>query len=83
MTTLNKTDSRLIALREVDSGKIGYDPQSGTYTDPDGSVSGARRRTFAELRAAGVIEGGAPVALTVEGRTLIGDWELTSPRSNG
>lgn len=74
MTTLNKTDSRLTALREVDSGTIDYDPQSGTYTDAEGSVSGARRRTFAELRTAGVIKGGTPVALTDEGRTLIETW---------
>jgi hypothetical protein len=75
MTTLNKTDSRLIALREVNSGVISYDPRSGTYSDADGySVSGARRRTFAELRAAGVIAGGTPVELTDSGRTLIDDW---------
>lgn len=74
MPTLNKTDSRLTALQEVESGEIGYDPQSGTYSDADGSVSGARRRTFAELRAAGVIKGGKPVALTDEGRALIDSW---------
>lgn len=74
MPTLNKTDSRLIALTEVDSGSINYDAQSGTYSDADGSVSGARRRTFAELRAAGVIKGGTPVELTDSGRTLIDDW---------
>lgn len=74
MTTLNKTDSRLTALREVEEGEISYNPQSGTYTDADGSVSGARRRTFAELRAAGAIEGGTPVTLTASGSALIDTW---------
>lgn len=74
MTALNKTDSRLGALREVDEGKIHYDPRSGTYSDPDGAVSGARRRTFSELRIGGAIEGDGQVALTKTGRTLIDTW---------
>jgi hypothetical protein len=74
MTALNKTDSRLGALREVAEGKITYDPRTGTYNDASGTVSGARRRTFAELRTGGAIEGGAPVTLTASGGRLIEDW---------
>ncbi len=74
MSALNKTDSRLMALREVSEGKISYDARSGTYSDPDGSVSGAKRRTFAELRTGGAIEGGDPVTLTETGRELIQTW---------
>lgn len=75
MTTLNKTESRLTALREVQAGKISYDPRSGTYFDAAAlPVSGARRRTFAELRAAGVIDGDAPVVTTPAGDKLIEDW---------
>lgn len=74
MTALNKTESRLGALREVDEGKISYDPRSGTYSDTDGTVSGARRRTFSELRIGGAIAGDGPVVLTEVGRTLIDTW---------
>lgn len=74
MTALNKTDSRLGALREVAEGKISYDPRTGTYSDAEGAVSGARRRTFAELRTGGAIEGGQPVRLTTSGGKLIEDW---------
>jgi hypothetical protein len=74
MTALNKTESRLGALREVEGGKISYDPRSGTYRDVNGAVSGARRRTFAELRASGAIETGEPVTLTPFGTSLITNW---------
>jgi hypothetical protein len=74
MTALNKTDSRLGALREVAEGKISYDARTGTYRDADGTVSGARRRTFAELRTGGAIKGGAPVELTESGGQLIANW---------
>lgn len=74
MTALNKTDSRLGALREVAEGKISYDARTGTYSDSEGAVSGARRRTFAELRTGGAIKGGAPVELTDAGGKLIEEW---------
>lgn len=71
---MNKTDSRLKALIDVRDGKIKYDALTGTYSGPEGAVSGARRRTFAELKSAGVIEGGAPVTLTESGCVLITNW---------
>lgn len=78
MTALNKTDSRLGALREVADGKISYDPRSGTYSDAEGTVSGARRRTLAKLRTGGAIESGSEpgslIMLTDTGRKLITDW---------
>lgn len=74
MTALNKTNSRLEALREVAQGEISYDPQMGAYSDANGTVSGARRRTFAELRTTGAITGGSPVVLTAVGDRLINDW---------
>jgi hypothetical protein len=72
--TMNKTDSRLAALREVEAGRINYEQLTGTFRDGGEEVSGARRRTFAELRAAGAIEGGNPVALTEGGKVLLKDW---------
>ncbi|HET9144123.1 hypothetical protein [Actinophytocola sp.] len=78
MTALNKTDSRLVALREVSEGKISYDPRTGTYSDENGTVSGARRRTFAELRSNGAIEVGGTsvhrVTLTTAGSDLVSAW---------
>jgi len=74
MASLNKTDSRLWALREVGEGKISYDPRTGTYSDGEGTVPGARRRTFAELRSHGAIVGGVPVELTAAGVGLLTDW---------
>lgn len=74
MTTMNKTDSRLTALQEVEAGKIDYVPLKGTFREGPEEVSGARRRTFAELRTAGVIEGGEPMVLTESGQKLIKEW---------
>ena len=74
MTSLNKTDSRLAALRKVAQGEISYDPRNGTYRDADGTVSGAHRRTFAELRTGGAIQVGDPVKLTESGKALIENW---------
>jgi hypothetical protein len=77
MTALNKTDSRLGALREVAEGAISYDARTGTYSDTQGTVSGARRRTFAELRTSGAITSasdGDGLVLTPSGETLIEEW---------
>lgn len=72
--TMNRTDSRLVALQEVDAGRISYEQLTGKFRDGDEEVSGARRRTFAELKAAGAIEGGKPVTLTEGGKVLLKDW---------
>jgi len=88
--TLNKTDPRATALAEVRDRKIFYGERSGTYFEsamPSGfaALTGARRRTFAELRQAGVIEpvdvtglpeGRKLMAPTTQGLSLILDWKV-------
>jgi hypothetical protein len=82
---LNKTDSRVTALSEVKAAVVSYDPSVGEYyvTVDSGNeiVRGARRRTFAELRAAGLIEPTSrsqvsTVELTTAGADLGQDWEI-------
>ena len=74
VATVNKTNSRFEALCEVRDGKISYDARTGVFSDKEGSVSGARRRTLAELRGAEVIRGGVPATLTEQGRKLLDSW---------
>lgn len=85
---LNRTDPRASALAEVRDRKIFYGERSGTYFENvDGemtALTGARRRTFAELRGYGVIEptdtksaeGRKLMAPTSEGLNLILDWQV-------
>jgi hypothetical protein len=80
----NKTDSRVTALTEVKAGLVAYDPGTGEYFVAAGEgqrdvVRGARRRTFSEMRADGMIEPTSlsvpgPVKLTSEGEALATDW---------
>lgn len=85
----NRTESRASALAEVHAGKIFYGEKSGVYFENATSgltpLVGARRRTFAELRQAGVVEptetegveeGRKLLTLTTEGLSLIRDWEV-------
>lgn len=83
---LNKTESRVTALDEVKAGLVDYNPVTGEYfvgTEQHRRdiVRGARRRTFAELRSAGLIEPQSrsqvsAVTLTTEGADLSGDWGI-------
>lgn len=85
-----KTEPRVSALAEVRDRKIFYGQRSGAYFESTQGgmeqLTGARRRTFAELRQAGVIE---PVTIpglaedrrlmaptTPEGWDLIRDWQV-------
>lgn len=87
--TPNKTDSRVAALAEVKSGQVEYDPSIGEYLVTEGDevkqiVRGARRRTFSELRTAGVIEpssisASGLIRLTGEGVKLAKDWRVGLP----
>jgi hypothetical protein len=82
----NKTDSRVTALARVKAGLVDYDPSIGEFLVADESgdkeiVRGAQRRTFSELRAAGVIESSSVstsglVKLTGSGESLAGEWEI-------
>lgn len=57
---INKTDSRVEALGEVMGGGVRYDERNGEYLITEHGeqtrISGARRRTFAELHRSGLIE---------------------------
>lgn len=83
---LNKTDSRVTALAEVKAGRVTYNPSVGEYAvkDDDGSVEtarGARRRTYSELRTAGLVESTSlsmpsEVKLSNLGRDVAEEWEI-------
>lgn len=84
--TLNKTDSRVTALAEVKAARVIYDPRVGEYsvTVDDGSreaARGARRRTYSELRSAGLVESTSlstpsPVRLTRLGGDVAKEWGI-------
>ena len=63
---INKTESRVEALAEVKAGRISYDPAVGEFFADGERVSGAKRRTLAELRQAGMITLVGDVRSTVE-----------------
>lgn len=84
-----KTEPRVSALGEVRDRKIFYGQKSGAFFESDVTgmvpLTGARRRTFAELKLSGVIEpvglegleeGRELMAPTALGRELILDWEV-------
>lgn len=76
---INKTESRVEALTEVKAERISYDPATGDYFTDGERVSGAKRRTLAELRADGAIVTEKPhaeslVYLTNEGNSLALEW---------
>ena len=84
---LNKTDSRVSALAEVKSGRVAYDPSLGEYevTGTDGgdteTARGALRRTYSELRSAGLVHPADPEAkstmtLTDRGAVAAREWEI-------
>lgn len=84
--TLNKTDSRVTALTEVMAKRVMYNPRLSEYLveDEDGSresARGARRRTYAELRTAGIVESTSLtepslVRLTNLGETIADEWGI-------
>lgn len=85
---LNETPARKEALREVLFGLISYDPLRGVYLKNGAQVTGAKRRTLAELRQHGYIEPGskvqvAKVALTGSGEQLAEEWGLKKKESAG
>lgn len=78
---LNPTEARRAALREVMAGKVDYVSGSGAFYVDTEEIAGARRRTFAEVRRAGLVTGGgeaerAPLALTDKGRTTAREWGI-------
>ena len=83
---LNKTDSRVTALTEVKAGRVTYNPRLSEYLVEDEgggreSARGARRRTYAELRTAGIVESTSLtdpslVRLTNLGETIADEWGL-------
>lgn len=87
-TTLNKTDSRVSALAEIKAQRVTYDPRIGEYAVKDDSgeeeaARGARRRTYSELRAAGLVTTASVLSKAVVELTNLGvetadEWELTS-----
>lgn len=87
-TVMNKTDSRAAALRQVAGELIVYRPLTGEFLEKQGearvTIAGPQRRTFAELRTAGLIsyvEGPdreVPMRLTETGEEVAEEWGLTS-----
>lgn len=84
--TLNKTDSRATALIEVKAQRVTYNPRLSEYLveGEDGaqeSARGARRRTYAELRTAGIVESTSLtepslVRLTNLGENIADEWGI-------
>jgi hypothetical protein len=96
VTEVRRTDSRAIALAQVQDGEVLYDSQ-GNFLEKGAKeellqVAGPRRRTFAELREAGLITPGAPsgapvtdplspivpMLATDKGVKTLAQWDLTS-----
>jgi hypothetical protein len=83
---LNKTDSRATALAEVKAKRVVYDPRIGEYAvkgeeDTEETARGARRRTYSELRTAGLVTTGSLsqpslVSLTPLGNDVAEEWEI-------
>jgi hypothetical protein len=82
---LNRTDARVAAMRAVIAGTVTYDSASGVYTLGGDTLTGAARRTYAELRTANVFKtstarGSSTVELSLPvGQDLAREWGLTSP----
>jgi hypothetical protein len=88
---VKKTDSRVAAIRDVIRGIVTYKTKTGEFFDIDGGevtlLPGARRRTFAELRAAGLVTTtnaeieatpvtALPLVLTEKGLETADEWGL-------
>lgn len=81
---MNKTPSRLNALKAIKRGEIFYDPQGGDFYlggEPDSpQVSGSRRRTMAALLRHMLAKPSSPerrckLVLTAEGKSTLDAWE--------
>lgn len=84
---MNQTPSRQTALEQIKAGKITYDPRTGGFAQDGRAITGARRRTFAELRAQDLTdiarddqgiprEGDGVLRLTVKGGDLLAGWQV-------
>lgn len=85
---INKTESRVAALTQVIRDAVMYRPLTGEFLAVQGSarvvIAGPQRRTYAELRQAGIIqfqesgEREVPMRLTESGEDVADQWGLTS-----
>ena len=86
---INKTEARVNALAQIKTETIYYDGLNAEYYETtEGSdtsmerISGARRRIFAELRAAGIVQVAAgstqpkQVSLTQAGEDTAREWGI-------
>lgn len=86
---LNRTDARVAAVRAVIAGVVTYDSATGVYAVEGANLTGAARRTYAELRTARVFKtatarGSSIVELSRPvGQDLAREWGLTSPSQTG
>lgn len=81
---LNQTGTRREVLGEVLGGRVSYASGTGVFTVDGEAVTGARRRTYAELRSSGLLGGGGegsptPLKLTPTGEAVAREWGLISP----
>lgn len=80
---IKRTDARSVAMRQVMDRFVTYDAASGEFAFKGVTLAGAMRRTYAELRQAGIFAVGAQGVSTVAlsdptGKDLARDWGLTS-----
>lgn len=80
---LNPTDARKAVMNEVIAGRVDYVSGAGIFSVDGGSITGPRRRTYAEMRTNGLVEGGGeaepkPLKLTRKGEELAREWGLIS-----
>lgn len=87
--TMKRTDTRVAALRQVKDRIIFYNPGTGEYylRDAQGAEAmliGSRRRVFAELRQASIIQEEQVTGLTdrwlvtftEDGLVVAGEWKV-------
>lgn len=82
-TPLNPTDARKDVLMEVVAGRVGYVTGAGVFYLDGEAITGPRRRTYAEMRTAGLVDGGGaaepkPLKLTPTGEAVVREWGLIS-----
>lgn len=85
---INKTESRVAALTQVIRDAVMYRPLTGEFLAVQGGarvvIAGPQRRTYAELRQAGLIrfqesgEREVLMQLTESGEDAADQWGLTS-----
>lgn len=80
---LNPTVGRKTVLSEVIAGRVSYVRGTGNFSVDGAVITGPSRRTYAEMRTNGLVDGGGeaepqPLELTAEGKTLARDWGLIS-----